>query len=70
MQKNGVANFDIAGKGMSSPKSLNLITEIFTGNRGSFHTAFKLSLDVAPSGQSNLAPRLKYFSERRLQEPF
>jgi len=41
---------------------------MITGRRGNFQTALMLSLDVAPSGQSNRAPLLKYFSERRLHE--
>lgn len=38
-----------------------------TGKRGNFQTALMLSFEVELSGQPNRAPRLKYFSARRLQ---
>ena len=46
----------------------NKSRELCTWRRDNFKTALKLSLEFAPSGQFNLEPRLKYFSEDRLQK--
>lgn len=48
-------------------KAMSYIREQSTCRRGNFQTALTLSREAAPSGQSNLTPRLKYFSARRLQ---
>lgn len=53
-------------KGGREAERIGISGVIFTWRRGNFQTARMLSLEVAPSGQSNRVPRLKYFSARRL----